>query len=98
MHYYKAQIEVACGELSRDEDVQVRAALRSYEPCLGTSVGGLVEVGLLVAAESLVEATMVAVSAVWTAVGAEPVRADIVRELTPDTQRAAGSCCLEVVR
>jgi hypothetical protein len=73
MHLYDARVEVAHVELDDDRAEQVRTALERFEPSLGTSARGRLEVRVALTAENLMQATITAVSMVWTAVGAEPV-------------------------
>ena len=79
MHVYHARVEVAHDELTAERADQVETALRLFTPRLGLSAHGQLEVNVALTAENLMQATMTAVSLVWTAVGAEPVAIDMVR-------------------
>jgi hypothetical protein len=81
MHLYNARVEVAQDEPSSEVREHVSAALEHFEPKVGASGCGQLEVWVTLTAENLMQATITAVSVVWTAVGAEPVAVDVHRSL-----------------
>ena len=84
MQEYSARVEVAHDDgLTEELDQQVSGALGPLRPSVRESGDGAVEVQLDVAAETLMEATISAVSGVWTATGGEPVAVDVARQDAP---------------
>ncbi len=90
MHRYHARVEVDHDGLTEELEEQVSGALRPLQPSVDESAGGGVEVRVDLAAETLMEATISAVSGVWTATGAEPVAVDVVRDEAPDPENLTG--------
>lgn len=80
MQRYQARVEVELDAPTEAQAEQIGAALQPLQPSVEPSSDGLVEVRVAVVAETLMEATISAVSGVWTATGGEPVSVDVARE------------------
>lgn len=83
MHEYRARVEVDLEEPTDEQAERIDAALKPLQPSVETSAAGF-EVRVDVAAETLMEATVSAVSGVWTATGGEPVAVDVTRKAARD--------------
>ncbi len=69
MHRYHARVEVAHDGLTEELEEQVIGVLRPLQTSVDEATDGSVEVKIDLAAETLMEATISAVSGVWTATG-----------------------------
>lgn len=85
MDLYHARVQLAHDQgLTEELEERVTAALGGLQPALEESEDGDVEVHMYLAAETLMEATISAVSGVWTAAGGEPVAVGVERQATDD--------------
>ena len=85
MHRYHARVEVAHDGPTEDVTAHVNGSLASLHPSVEESADGSLEVRVAVGAETLMEATISAVSSVWTATGGDPVAVDVTRQ-APETE------------